>query len=711
MLYHQAGCERLGFGNELAGELPLSSVSDQTYRIPLLDVTSSHNSCADMNWTEGSLRRNSRRKGWNQGVFRQREYFAKARAKYQQRAPLDESADRQTTIFIPSYIKDKVAADVSGGRSHGQNDSRMRAMMNDARKRCLPSPTALEDSSSKVPSEDQCGTQAVSYPVGNEKIASSGMADIDTKRRRLLKQSDWAGINFQQTLLEDLAPRSHESIPEHHIRRHGGHLVRKGANVMPLESSRNHRSANRRPNDDMRLRIGTQDLRWSRESNTVKSCEIDVTSSPSSRISSYWKGPSSSRGMPSFAPSTTGKLGSNLAEEESRAHCGTKSPQSLHGSSGEHANQAKQYPVENHNIGAPKYVVNSSPPMHHPRPSRGSLPPVISFKSPDPDASQSLIVRAGSAETPSSSHSPSDNVWREWLQADKLDKGMSNDADYGSASIAAPFTAEASLQVPMEYALMQNTQNQLSSFQPVTSSDAFVACPALCDNLNQQQFALSGTFFSDTCQPSILSLPKTIENPQQHYQDPSFVPSGDEIWQKFLMIGDDISTGGDNPSKDGWTALEGSMQNLMFSPGTGASSVVEAPSSAQDENPAFAHNDNSSDLPSLATCTDSNENGTGPLEDWTDLAHAQACQQQASISGIKQPLGSKFHQPEPFIGRLASKAMPRMGTFKTKIPAQQKRGRGRPKKPRDARRPDIRAWPNFEDDPIDDSSSVKQGSC
>src|SRR6478609_2791856 len=54
-----------------------------------------------MNWTEGALARHSRRKGWDKDAARQKQYFAKARAR--KNAPAS-SKGLVVESFVPDYI-------------------------------------------------------------------------------------------------------------------------------------------------------------------------------------------------------------------------------------------------------------------------------------------------------------------------------------------------------------------------------------------------------------------------------------------------------------------------------------------------------------------------------------------------------------------------------------------------------------------------------
>jgi hypothetical protein len=66
-----------------------------------------------------------------------------------------------------------------------------------------------------------------------------------------------------------------------------------------------------------------------------------------------------------------------------------------------------------------------------------------------------------------------------------------------------------------------------------------------------------------------------------------------------------------------------------------------------------------------------------------------------------QPLHAefKFHQPQLFVGRLANDEP--CNPPSTSLYAQLKKGR-RPRKRRDKERPDFRAIPNYNDDPIEE---------
>lgn len=216
-----------------------------------------------------------------------------------------------------------------------------------------------------------------------------------------------------------------------------------------------------------------------------------------------------------------------------------------------------------------------------------------------------------------------------------------------------------------------------------TSQDLML--PSVCDLLVEPAFQAFDDFVG------------VEEAPQMSYVDLLGEATGnlteaddEEIWKKFIFDNDSDLTESTVGEVQTDTATE-----LMDNQSSCHPAYVQSTPNGDTDITSFSKSvsDNPGDFEwsSNETCS-SNLLENCLIEDKPQLY------EQGPLSGNPERDDFKFHHPRPFIGRLASQ------TNATPKPSDSPlmRTRGRPKKKRDAQRPNIRAMPNFDGDPIDD---------
>lgn len=200
-----------------------------------------------MNWTEGALARHCRGKSWNPDLARQKEYFAKARAA--KKRPVSLCSFNAVPAFVPDYITQKddpltsTRTSVSTISSDGVNVE-------------SPGPSCLGFSTSSG-------------------AASPGRVppDLVSKRQKLLLQTDWTGVGIQKSfdVNPDLQASQHATgeYTRLGIINQAHHRISHPSRSELTGFSTRHKSAI----DDLpiRLRVGDQNLQWSRQHKTVRS--------------------------------------------------------------------------------------------------------------------------------------------------------------------------------------------------------------------------------------------------------------------------------------------------------------------------------------------------------------------------------------------------------------------------------------------------------
>ncbi|KAM3446728.1 hypothetical protein MY3296_009397 [Beauveria thailandica] len=234
-----------------------------------------------MNWNNGQLARHSRR-SYNNDATRQKQYFAQAK-----RQKVTDSRRRKYTAenFVPSYLKDPQEISVQ------QTPEATRHR--EPRRRLL----TLQD----LPETVQ---QATEYSKDDgriektKRIHSSQEQDdtsMDAKRRKLLQQSDWSGVELQKPVIITYpeTARSRKSFQRH--------LTHNQLGSPLAEASNNQVSA------DTVIKIASQEYRWSPGNNSIRTWHSKGQSTlPETPIikrgSLYNISSSTSKSLSSFVP-------------------------------------------------------------------------------------------------------------------------------------------------------------------------------------------------------------------------------------------------------------------------------------------------------------------------------------------------------------------------------------------------------------------------
>ncbi|OAA56912.1 hypothetical protein ISF_07428 [Cordyceps fumosorosea ARSEF 2679] len=134
-----------------------------------------------MNWNNGQLARHSRR-SYNNDTTKQKQYFAQAK-----RQKITEPRKRKYSAedFVPSYLEDLP--------EKGQRPSQDTAQPRESRRRLL----TLQDAPPTVSKSDASLENTSLSSHFTEQYDTS----IDAKRRKLLQQSDWSGVELQKPVI------------------------------------------------------------------------------------------------------------------------------------------------------------------------------------------------------------------------------------------------------------------------------------------------------------------------------------------------------------------------------------------------------------------------------------------------------------------------------------------------------------------------------
>jgi hypothetical protein len=598
-----------------------------------------------MNWTGGALRNNTRGSQWNANSSRQRKKFAKAWA---QHATNDTSSAKPwpaTTACTPSPIRK-----LANTKECVEDDS---TALNTSRRHHLQPPIPTLQSNDQLTRLETMRNHRPDLGRLKEtaETSSNDDANVERKRLQLLEKVDWVGIGPQKALLQGLAPPAR--LESRLVKRQGTPLIMKNsANASPRyrQSDFTSRHCNR-PESSMHLRIGDRHMLWSRENNSIRSPTIAASPSSAREDWSSQLASSSTYFYP-LAPSTPSEK-SRTAQESLLDGVGTKR-RGLNTIQPEGHGASQSLGTHNHQerTSTDGLIIRSpTSALHHPQPSRCSQPSVINLKSPASNQSQSMIAQPESIE--SSPRYNADEVrWREFLQprGTQVSQNPTNDALTHTVQSQVMWPFEGSpYHAPVDAGRAGTPDRGALGGHPKTSTQPFV------DN-------------------------HSLSTQQQADDD-------QEEWLKLMTCGDV-----DVIRKNAFEAARNrTVQELRHSAFSPSSRVAQPPSTVQGDMFMPASENNDADF--LGTTVEDDW-------DWTELAHEQATQQQAS--NPRQSSSLKFSQPPLFVGRFASMDQ------SMKPPASKplgKRKRGRPRRERSPHRPNIRAWPTLDGDPIDDMAS------
>ncbi|KAL2204095.1 hypothetical protein CC79DRAFT_1336743 [Sarocladium strictum] len=682
-----------------------------------------------MNWTEGALARHSRRRGWNPGLARQKEYFAKARAGKK------PAADHQST-FVPSYIASATPQRTSSAgvetpilpyhpsTSRGLQDTPDTSSILDG------------DNNGKAPRSLSSSKTSKASPT------AAPHSKIEAKRRRLLQQNDWTGvslprppdINFDHIRHDYLSRKPvgktgfTKSTPtKHDTHNHG---TRLGPNASPY--------SNAGP-ASIRMRISDRNLKWSHAGGSIRTSRTVISSSAAQSPAVAGSLPSSppiSRSIISMSSpaSRTSRAGSySRAKHNSTKVWKRRSPRSVTGMS-----ESAPFVPD-----GPRYVVQSVlPKILHPVPTSHSARGTIRMPSPsDRTVAGSLIVEPEEELSESTSELGADAAWRAFLTGiDRPTSRLSGSEEMDTEEL------RTHLPVLIEEPPDPNLNTNATIPQSVTDVDLLP--PRLngsvemnhCQSIDtgteecrlrrngyirqvERPPKLSEQFASETSvgawkdDPEVRDLLSQRHAPQNmlHLLEkqleakdtsvkkarstPGQVGTDEEsLWRKFMFD--------DNPEeikqKAERSAMRETTRQIMSERTAIRSDEVEVASPAPAiPSPTSCHDRSSMVCDSLSTGSDGVvlRDGRNSREAMSTVA------EHGSPSDKSANAANKLHLPAPFVGRLASitsnDGASRQPTTTT---IGQNKRLTRSRKRWRSERPEIRALPDFDEDPIEEDA-------
>ncbi|CVK92332.1 uncharacterized protein FMAN_07233 [Fusarium mangiferae] len=363
-----------------------------------------------MNWTEGALARHSRRKGWDKDAARQKQYFAKARAR--KNAPAT-SKGLDISSFVPDYIPQPTSS-----QDRQSNSSTPRRKQRTPRGKLIHRQPETESSQKKRNGrgrESNLGNQGpeVESSLTSPQDKDKQELDIASKRRRLLEKADWTGVITQKPVTVDFSQqrdRSTKLLAKPTSR--SGH--RSMYSPGPKDQL-NKRTLGRLSENDIEINIGSQNLRWSRDNNSVRS--YATRQDFLSRFE-----------IPQSHDTTSQASLSSYQQSRSIRHHRERPPRA-HDFHVSQTHNERSYPLTSLSTEAqspdqeewlaresdePRYVVQTHAPIiHQPQPTRRRHQ-VIEAKSPDLDDGASVVAVLGTPR-PSDRPTAEDIRWNMWL--------------------------------------------------------------------------------------------------------------------------------------------------------------------------------------------------------------------------------------------------------------------------------------------------------
>ena len=605
-----------------------------------------------MNWTGGALRNSTRGSQWNANAARHKKNSAKARRRYKTNDTSSAKHWLATTACTPS--PGQKLANTKGSVVHDSTAP------STSSRRHLPPPIPTLRSNDQHTQLETMRNHGPHPSRLKETAETSSNDDVNVERKRLelLGQIDWVGIGPQKALLQGLAPPA--GLESRLVKRQGTPLIMKNS----ASASRRYRQSDfnfrhySRPESSMRLRIGDRDMKWSRENNSIRSPTVAASPSSARKDRSPQLASSSTYVSP-LAPSTPSEK--SATAQKSLLNGVVRKRQRLSTIQPDHDGTYQSLGTHNHQERtlADGFVIRSpTSVLHHPQPSRHSQPSVINLKSPASNQSQSMIAQPESIE--STPRCSADELrCREFLQLGDTHvlQNPANDPLTRTAQSQAmrPFGNFPYHHAPVDAGPRGTPDQGAFTRQMVTSAQASKTSHPFVDNY------------------SLSPLKETTEEPEKWWNE---------------IICDNVADIRNNALE---TARNRHVQELCHSAFSPFSRVAHPPLTVQGNTFIPVSENAAAEFLSTAVGDDWN---------WTDLAHEQATQQQAS--NPRQSSSLKFSQPPLFVGRFASMDQS-VKPSASKPPA--KRKRGRPRRERSPHRPDIRAWPTLDGDPIDDMAS------
>jgi hypothetical protein len=373
-----------------------------------------------MNWTEGALARHSRGKGWDKDAARQKQYFAKARAR--KHAPAS-SKGLDVTSFVPDYISQPQPSQER--QSTTSTSSRKQRTPRRGLVYKQPELANKSDNDSPKDTSTQLGKRSAEDEQTSNMPLDKDQQDLDitVKRRRLLEKADWTGVITQKPALVDFSWREERSTkpPTKLISRHG-HRSGLSSRRSRQRDCSNERALGRIPGNEMKINIGKQNLRWSRDSNSVRSLSTRHDFIP------YGSNNNESQGM--MSPYQQQAHCVDVSQEpstilprpcESQVNVGPQNP--LLKFSADNHNPVRWHIEYEENRprepDEPRCVVQANTPViYQPQPKRKTRPRMFDIRSPELREDISTVGALGTSTKSSSRVKSEDIRWNTWLSSD-----------------------------------------------------------------------------------------------------------------------------------------------------------------------------------------------------------------------------------------------------------------------------------------------------
>lgn len=684
-----------------------------------------------MNWTEGALARHSRRKGWNPGLARQREYFAKAKAGKKQTAPRESS-------FLPSYIP----RDTPQGSSSSLAGSPVVLPLQDVSNK---SAFVIKESSASRPTHFKVTPKRIRERPPSGSSAIEPLPDqIHSKRRKLLEQNDWTGVTLPKP------PEVNFDHVRHGYTSHNKLSRRHRSNSKQLAEARHQHGHRRMDVEDfrtlgkgdhgsIRMKIGDRNLRWSQNGGSVRTALTHLAPSTA-------KSPSAATSMPSSPPvpisvislsSPTMRSSRSVAsrqEENKMTRIWMRDSPRLNPKSVD--NRVPFLPD------GPQYVVQSVPPnILHPTPAHFRASRLVEESLPRPEtAVGSLVAETGRQTRPNGVDQQAEIDWQAFFRRhdgrEAKDGACSNGEDLplipsesdqsiellSVSRVPSASGARHDLMPVMHFNPTRDPESQhanevnISSVtrhedelgdiqhsgatpdpqaQPPESSEQWRPDPGITALLSTRQVSQS---MMDLLEEQLHTSDDANKKPHADLEKQQ--ASDEELWKKF-MIDDDPE---DIEEKARRAAEDETKRQIIEAQSTARSDDVEPPSTVCDEASTILDQVASmSDV--FSDVSESGLDDEGHVEDGKlGQAASIVAEHGSPAPKLNKPEPFKMYVPAPFVGRLASlsaeEGEPILQPPRTTFAG--KKGKGRSKKRWRSERPEIRAVPDCKEDPIEE---------
>lgn len=207
-----------------------------------------------MNWSNGQLARHSRR-SYKKDATRQKQYFAQAKRR---KITDDHRKTYDAANFVPSYLQDS--------QPEPKPKTPNTLPQKEKRSRLLTLPAA---STGPVnPAEQEQTSHGITQinPIYTEEDTTV----LDAKRRKLLQLSDWSGMELQKPVIIQY-PESSKSRTKARIR----------IQTLPRDTySRQEERIEKQLPQDAFIKIASQEYRWSPENNSVRTRHSKISNNP-----------------------------------------------------------------------------------------------------------------------------------------------------------------------------------------------------------------------------------------------------------------------------------------------------------------------------------------------------------------------------------------------------------------------------------------------